>query len=121
MELEELSLPQLAMIAGLPKAPSTYNPINNPERAQLRRNYVLRRMHELDYISDEQYQAAVNAPVTADVHALNTELRRPYVAEMVRAEMLERYGTDSYTYGYKSTPPLTHAFSRRPIRPCTTI
>jgi len=101
MELEELSLPQLAMIAGLPKAPSTYNPINNPERAQLRRNYVLRRMHELDYISDEQYQEAVNAPVTADVHALNTELDAPYVAEMVRAEMLERYGTDSYTYGYK--------------------
>ena len=56
MELGELSLSQLAMIAGLPKAPSTYNPIINPDRALLRRNYVLRRMRELDYISDEQYQ-----------------------------------------------------------------
>lgn len=101
MELEELTLPQLAMIAGLPKAPSTYNPIINPERATLRRNYVLRRMRELDYISDEEYQAAVDAPVTASLHSLNTELDAPYVAEMVRAEMLERYGTDAYTYGYK--------------------
>lgn len=101
MELEKLTLPQLAMIAGLPKAPSTYNPIINPERATLRRNYVLRRMRELDYISDEEYQAAVAAPVTASLHTLNTELDAPYVAEMVRAEMLERYGTDAYTYGYK--------------------
>lgn len=101
MELEELTLPQLAMIAGLPKAPSTFNPIINPERATLRRNYVLRRMRELDYISDGEYQAAVDAPVTASLHTLNTELDAPYVAEMVRAEMLERYGTDAYTYGYK--------------------
>ena len=101
MELGELSLSQLAMIAGLPKAPSTYNPIINPDRALLRRNYVLRRMRELDYISDEQYQIAVNTPVTASLHTLNTELDAPYVAEMVRAEMLSRYGTDAYTYGYK--------------------
>ena len=101
MELDKLSLAQLAMIAGLPKAPSTYNPIINPERALLRRNYVLRRMRELDYISDEQYQTAFNTPVTAALHTLNTELDAPYVAEMVRAEMLERYGTDAYTYGYK--------------------
>ena len=101
MELDVLNLPQLAMIAGLPKAPSTYNPIINPERATLRRNYVLRRMRELDYISEEQYLAAIAAPVTAAIHALNTELDASYVAEMVRAEMLERYGTDAYTYGYK--------------------
>jgi len=101
MELEELNLPQLAMIAGLPKAPSTYNPVINPERAVLRRNYVLGRMRELGYIDEERYQAAVNAPDTAAVHALNAELDAPYVAEMVRAEMLERYGTDAYTYGYK--------------------
>jgi penicillin-binding protein 1A len=101
MELEELNLPQLAMIAGLPKAPSTYNPVINPERAVLRRNYVLGRMRELGYIDEERYQAAVNAPDAAAVHALNAELDAPYVAEMVRAEMIERYGTDAYTYGYK--------------------
>lgn len=99
--LEELNLAQMAMIAGLPKAPSAYNPIVNPDRAIQRRNYVLGRMHELGYIDDAQYQEAMDEPVTAEQHALVTELDAPYVAEMVRAEMLDRYGTDAYTYGYK--------------------
>jgi penicillin-binding protein 1A len=99
--LAELNLAQLAMIAGLPKAPSAYNPIINPERAIQRRNYVLGRMHELEFIEQAQFDEAVNAPVTADVHTLNTEVDAPYAAEMVRAEMLERYGKDAYTYGYK--------------------
>jgi penicillin-binding protein 1A len=101
MPLEELNLAQLAMIAGLPKAPSAYNPIINPERALLRRNYVLGRMLELDYIDESQYQEALNAEVSAEVHALNTEVSAHYAAEMVRAEMFERYGEDAYTYGYK--------------------
>lgn len=99
--LDELTLSQLAMIAGLPKAPSTYNPIVNPDRALLRRNYVLRRMHELEYISDEQYEEAVAAPVTATDDNVITDMRAPYVAEMVRAEMFDRYGPDAYSYGYK--------------------
>ncbi len=94
-DLDELVLPQLAMIAGLPKAPSTYNPIVNPDRA------LLRRMHELEYINDEQYEEAVNAPVTATDDNTLTDLRAPYVAEMVRAEMYDRYGSDAYSYGYK--------------------
>ncbi len=99
-ELADLELPQLAMIAGLPKAPSTYNPIVNPDRAVLRRNYVLRRMRELEYIDEEQYQTALAAEVIATEHAFGTELDAPYLAEMVRAEMLERYGEDAYSFGY---------------------
>lgn len=99
-ELMDLDLPQLAMIAGLPKAPSTYNPIVNPDRAVLRRNYVLRRMKELEYITEEQYQAGLTALVTASEHSFGTELDAPYLAEMVRAEMLERYGKEAYSYGY---------------------
>ncbi len=99
-ELADLTLPQLAMIAGLPKAPSTYNPIVNPERAVLRRNYVLRRMKELDYITDTQYQDGLAAEVTAEEHSFGTELDAPYLAEMVRAEMVERYGKEAYSYGY---------------------
>lgn len=100
-DLDELTMAQLAMIAGLPKAPSTYNPIANPERALQRRNYVLRRMHDLNYIRDEQYQEAIAAPVTATDDNTVTDLKAPYVAEMVRAEMLDRYGPDAYSYGYK--------------------
>lgn len=99
-ELADLDLSQLAMIAGLPKAPSTYNPIVNPDRAVLRRNYVLRRMKELDYITEEQYQAGLAAPVTASEHTFGTELDAPYLAEMVRAEMLKRYGKEAYSYGF---------------------
>lgn len=100
-ELNELTLPQLAMIAGLPKAPSAYNPVNNPERALQRRNYVLRRMHELGYITDNDYTEALQAPVSAAEHSTITEMEAPYLAEMVRAEMVERYGEEAYTSGYR--------------------
>lgn len=98
-ELDDLTVAQYAMIAGLPKAPSKYNPITNPERAQLRRNYVLRRMLELRFISPEQYDIASNEPVTADIHGSLTEVSAPYVADMVRDEMLARYGKEAYTLG----------------------
>ena len=97
----ELTLPQLAMIAGLPKAPSRFNPIADPEQAVVRRNYVLRRMLELRYIDQDEHDAACDAPVTAKVHGLAVEVEAPYVAEMVRAHMEETYGEDAYTGGYK--------------------
>lgn len=97
--LSELSLAQFAMIAGLPKAPSDYNPVTNPERAQLRRNYVLRRMQELNFITAEQFEQASNQPVTASLHGISTEVTAPYVAEMVRNEILGRYGKEGYTQG----------------------
>ena len=97
----ELDLPQLAMIAGLPKAPSRFNPVTNPEQAVVRRSYVLRRMLELDWIDQAEHDAARDAPVTAKVHGLAIEVEAPYVAEMVRAHMEDTYGDAVYTAGYK--------------------
>ena len=101
--INELNLPQLAMIAGLPQAPSAANPINNPERAKDRRNYVLARMRTLNKISQEEFDWAAREPVTARYHGPTTEINAPYVAEMVRREMLKRYGKDTYTAGYRVT------------------
>ena len=98
---QELTLPEMAMIAGLPKAPSRYNPVVNPDRALIRRDYVLGRMRELEYISEEQYQMALADPVHADVHGLDEDLEAPYIAEMVRDEMVSRYGEAAYTEGYQ--------------------
>ena len=97
----ELGLAQLAMIAGLPKAPSRFNPVANPEQAVVRRTYVLRRMLELGYIERGEHDEARDAPVTAKVHGLAIEVEAPYVAEMVRAHMEETHGDDVYTAGYK--------------------
>lgn len=98
--IQELTLPQVAMIAGLPKAPSGFNPIVNPERAFLRRNYVLGRMHELGFITDELYEQAKSAPLTANLHRPEVERPAPYVGEMVRAKMFARYGEKAYTEGF---------------------
>ncbi len=97
----ELNLAQLAMIAGLPKAPSSYNPIANPARALLRRNWILGRMHELEYIDQASYQQAINSPVTASYHGSRLALNAPHIAEMVRRDMLDRYGNSTYTAGFK--------------------
>jgi penicillin-binding protein 1A len=99
--VEELTLPQVAMIAGLPKAPSRYNPVVNPERATLRRNYVLRRMLELKMIPQEAYDTAITEPVTTVMFEMPAELEAPYVGEMVRAELVERFGEDIYTSGLR--------------------
>lgn len=99
--LQALSLSQMAMIAGLPKAPSRDNPISNPEAAKKRRDHVLGRMLELDYIDAAAYKRALAEPVTAHYYGLRMELNAPYVAEMVRTEMLARYGDTAYTQGFK--------------------
>ncbi|MDP1708978.1 MAG: penicillin-binding protein 1A [Gammaproteobacteria bacterium] len=99
--VDQLSVAQMAMIAGLPKAPSKYNPIVNLARATERRNYVLERMRHLGYLTDTEYQATLAEPETARRHALEIEIEAPYVAEMVRAEMVNRYGEEAYTGGYK--------------------
>jgi penicillin-binding protein 1A len=99
--LAQLSLAQCAMIAGLPKAPSRYNPIANPDRAMVRRNYILQRMLELGHISRAEHDSAVNEPNTATVHETTIETSAPYLAEMVRAEIVKRYGIgNAYTQGY---------------------
>jgi penicillin-binding protein 1A len=99
--LDELSIAKMAMIAGLPKAPSRVNPITDPEAATARRNYVLARMHQLGYLDDAGYQAAVSEVDTASLHAAAAELDAPYLAEMVRAEMVKRFGNEAYTGGYR--------------------
>lgn len=99
--VSELDLAEAAMIAGLPKAPSLYNPIVNPQRALVRRNYVLRRMLELGKITDVQFSEAKAKPVTAKLHRTASEIEAEYVSEMARAQMLEWLGSDAYTGGYK--------------------
>ncbi|WP_455200758.1 penicillin-binding protein 1A [Kaarinaea lacus] len=99
--LDEMTPAQIAMIAGLPKAPSAYNPIVNPERALKRRNYVLSRMNDLGFLSDEDYETARNSVDDAELHGLRVEVEAPYLAEMVRAELYDRLGEDTYTQGYK--------------------
>jgi len=98
---KQLSVAQMAMIAGLPKAPSRYNPIADLERAVTRRNYVLGRMHKLGFIDNEVYQAALAEPDSASLHGLTIEVEAPYVAEMVRASLVDRFGQEAYTGGYK--------------------
>jgi len=97
--LAELSLAQQAMIAGLPKAPSAFNPISNPERALSRRNYVLNRLLDLHYISQLEYDSALAEPITSQLHSPAVEVKAPYVAEMVRREAHKMYGDDIYTSG----------------------
>ncbi|MCB1803016.1 MAG: PBP1A family penicillin-binding protein, partial [Gammaproteobacteria bacterium] len=98
--VDELDLAQTAMIAGLPKAPSSFNPLTNPPRALERRNYVLGRMLELGYIDQAEHDEAAAQPISASRYTPEIEVEAPYVAEMVRSEMVERYDQDAYTGGF---------------------
>lgn len=99
--VSELTLPEAAMIAGLPKAPSELNPIQNPERSLDRRNYVLTRMHEAGFITAEELAAARASPETARIHEFPIELEAPYVAEMARLEAERLLGSEeALTGGY---------------------
>ena len=98
--VEKLKLSEVAMISGLPKAPSKYNPITDPERALVRRNYVLGRMLNLGFIDKSQYDEAVGAPITASLQKHLNEVEAPYLAEMARAQAVELFANDAYTYGY---------------------
>jgi penicillin-binding protein 1A len=99
--LKELNLAELAMIAGLPQAPSTQNPIANPAAAKKRRDHVLERLYEEKYITKAQYEEAINQPITAKYHGNNVEVSAPYVAEMIRQSLFDHFGPDAYTKGYK--------------------
>jgi penicillin-binding protein 1A len=99
--LDQLTLAESAMLAGLPKAPSLYNPMVNPKRAKLRQLYVLKRMHELGYVNDQQFQSAQQQPLVAKHGHQMFAVQADYLAEMVRQAMYERYQEDAYTQGYK--------------------
>lgn len=110
--LNELDLAEIAMIAGLPKAPSTFNPIVNPGRAMTRRDYVLNRMRELHFIKDPEYQAAVTKPNTASLHGHALDLDLPYVAEIIRGQMFEKFGEEAYNNGFKVTSTIDSSKQR---------
>ena len=101
--LDQLSVAEAATIAGIPKAPSLLNPVSDPTRARERRAYVLRRMLELDFIDDDAYEQALATPVESHLHVPTAELDAPYIAEMVRAEMVTRFGADITSRGYRVT------------------
>lgn len=105
-DVGKLTVGEMALIAGLPKAPSRDNPLNNAERARNRRDYVLRRMHDLGYIDDAVWRASTVEPITAFEHAATVEIEASYVAEMVRAELYAKHGEATYTDGYVVTTTL---------------
>jgi penicillin-binding protein 1A len=107
--LKEVNLAEAAMLAGLPKAPSSFNPVANPKRAKQRQLYVLRRMHELGNISDAQYAEAQKAPIVVKHEANEYALHADYVAEMVRQMLHERFGDEVYTKGYRVYTTITKA------------
>ncbi|MBA3979804.1 MAG: peptidase, partial [Alcanivorax sp.] len=99
--LAELNLAQMAMIAGLPKAPSAYNPLSNPQRAVIRRNWILDRMLERGVISEEEHDTARNANITARYHGSRPQVEGSYIAEMARQDALQRFGPRIYTDGFR--------------------
>ncbi len=98
--VSELTLPEMALLAGLPQAPSAINPLNNLKGAIKRRNHVLSRMLHYELISPADYEAACAAPLEASYHARALDFSAPYAAEMVRQILVDRFGEDIYTSGY---------------------
>ncbi len=101
--IRDTSLAQMAMIAGLPKAPSRFNPLVNPTRALERRDWILGRMYNLGRIDKQRYDEALAEPINVSYHVPAPELVAPYIAEMARAEMVGRYGSEAYTEGFNVT------------------
>ena len=101
--IRETSLAQMAMIAGLPKAPSRYNPLVNASRSMERRDWILGRMYSLGRIDKQRYEDALAEPINVSYHVPTPELAAPYIAEMARAEMVGRYGAEAYTDGFNVT------------------
>lgn len=102
-ELKDLTLAEMAMLAGIPQAPSSNNPASDPESAAKRRDHVLKRMLSLGYISEADYNTAMKESVGAKIHTQTPEEEIPYVSEMVRSRMYECYGDKAYTGGYVVT------------------
>ncbi len=99
--LGQISIAEAAMLAGLPKAPSSFNPVVNPKRAKLRQLYVLRRMHKLHFITDDQYNLAQSQPVVTKHSSQEFSVNSNYLTEMVRQVIYAKYQDDTYTQGFK--------------------
>ncbi|QQP95728.1 penicillin-binding protein 1A [Lysobacter enzymogenes] len=102
-KMNELSLDEMASLAGIPKFPSSGNPLSNPDRAKIRRDYILDRMAEQNFVPRAEADAAKAVPMHASPHERPVEVYAPYVAEMVRQEMVARYGAEALTKGYHVT------------------
>jgi len=100
-ELKDISVAEAATLAGVLPAPSRYNPVRSAANAKMRRGYVLDRMRDLDYIDEQSYEASMVEPIESQMYGAAVQLNAPYVAEMVRREMLKRYGEATYTAGYQ--------------------
>ncbi|OCG21998.1 carboxypeptidase/penicillin-binding protein 1A [Gilliamella sp. App2-1] len=98
---DQLTVDEAALLAGLPNAPSAFNPISHPKRALTRRNWVLRRMLDQSYITQAEYDAAIIKPLGASYHSPQIDFSAPYVAEMARQFMYNKFGENAYTDGYK--------------------
>ena len=99
VNIDSLTLSQIATIAGLPKAPSKSNPITDPSRALIRRNYVLQRMLDLSYISNDVFEETKKNPISASLHVISPDIEAHYLAEMVRNKLVREFGEDAYTNG----------------------
>ena len=117
--LSELNLAQWAMIAALPKAPSSMNPLVNPRRALLRRNWILQRMLDLEFIHKEQFRLAIDAPLSANYYGLVSEVEAPYVAEEVRRYMIQEYGLKAYSEGLEVFTTIDSKFQNQASKSVT--
>ncbi|MYN46578.1 PBP1A family penicillin-binding protein [Pseudoduganella sp. FT93W] len=107
--LKELTVAEAAMLAGLPKAPSAYNPVVNPKRARTRQQYILQRMHELGYITDKQFEAAKAEQLKVKTDSSEFGVHAEYVAEMARQLVYEQFKEDTYTRGLNVFTTITKA------------
>jgi penicillin-binding protein 1A len=110
--LNELTISDIAILAGAPRAPSILNPINNPAATAQRRSYVLGRMLALDIISDQEYQIANETPIISRRFGPQVAIAAPYVAEMVRSEVIDRFGLSAYSKGLKVTTSIDSRLQR---------
>ncbi|WP_233863250.1 penicillin-binding protein 1A [Paraburkholderia adhaesiva] len=108
-DLKDITLAQAAMLAGLPKAPSAYNPIVNPRRAKIRQEYILKRMLELGYITPAQYDQAIKEPIVTKNSGNEYSVHAEYIAEMVRQMMYAQYKDETYTRGLTVTTTIDSA------------
>jgi penicillin-binding protein 1A len=114
--VDQLTLPEVAVIAGTFRLPSRDNPVANPDFAKHRRAYVLRRMQEKKFITAQEHDQAVDAPVESKLHGPAVEIEAPYIAEMVRADLFNRLGTDAYTAGYEVVTTLDSRLQAAAVR-----
>jgi penicillin-binding protein 1A len=111
--LDQLTLPEMAMIAGLPKGPSMLNPITHPVAAKDRRDHVLQRMLDHGYITQAEYEQAIKTPIATTYHALPIDMDAPYVAEMARNAMVSQFGAETaYTSGFKVYTTIDSSYQR---------